>query len=116
MKQRFVLIFRQGARTLTAEEQERRRKEVRAWALHHIDDGTGLEPRVLGDQSQRLSKEASSDEPADKVIALNFLEAEDFREAIGVAKTHPGLRYGVSIEVRPWSDPRLQTAAAQPRG
>jgi len=40
------------------------------------------------------------------VIVFNFIEAADFSEAVTIAKTHPGLRYGVSIEVRPWSDPR----------
>ncbi len=42
------------------------------------------------------------------VIAFNFLEAEGFKEAIEVAESHPGLKYGVSIEVRPWSDPRAR--------
>jgi len=40
------------------------------------------------------------------VIALNFIQATDFSEAEAIAKTHPGLRYGVNIEVRPWNDPR----------
>jgi hypothetical protein len=42
------------------------------------------------------------------VIGFNFIEAKDFGEAVQVAQTHPGLRYGVSIEVRPWTDPRTQ--------
>jgi len=47
------------------------------------------------------------------VIALNFIEAADFAEAVKIAKTHPGLRYGVHIEVRPWTDPRAQRKASQ---
>jgi hypothetical protein len=45
------------------------------------------------------------------VIALNFIAAEDFDDAVRIAKTHPGLRYGVNIEVRPWKDPRASVSS-----
>jgi hypothetical protein len=112
MKAGFVFIFRQGQKTLSEDEQKRRTEEVRAWALQQIKDGRWLEPRVLGDQSIRLgdSDGAASD---GSVIALNFIQATDFDEAVNIAKTHPGLRYGVSIEVRPWTDPRAASAQRQ---
>jgi hypothetical protein len=114
MKESFVLIFRQGRKQLTEEEQKRRTEEVRRWAIQHINDGHGLDPRVLDDGSRRLGDErptgAHDDGP---VIALNFIDATDFDDAVRVANTHPGLRYGIGIEVRRWRDPRVQPAAAR---
>jgi hypothetical protein len=106
VKQQFVFIFRQGARTLTADEQKRRTEEVRAWALRYISNGTGLDPRILGEESHIFGDASLNANTASPVTALNFLEATDFNEAEQIAQTHPGLRYGISIEVRPWRDPR----------
>ena len=74
------------------------------WALKQVKDGRGLDPRVLGEESVRLGNGSIAIERS--VIALNFIEATDFSEGVKVAETHPGLRYGVNIEVRPWVDPR----------
>ena len=30
--------------------------------------------------------------------------------AVKIAETHPGLDYGIAIEVRPWRDPRAVAA------
>ncbi len=108
MKQTFVLIFRQGARSLNAEEQKQRIEEVREWAIRHVGNGSRLDPRVLGNESRLLGDTAIRADGAEAVIALNFLEAEGLKEATEVAQSHPGLKYGVSIEVRPWSDPRAR--------
>ena len=105
MKKSFVFIFRQGSRKLSDEEQKRRTEEVRTWALEQIKQGRNLEPRVLSADTFRLGEGADSDSGA-PVIALNFIEAADLNEATSIAQTHPGLRYGVTIEVRPWTDPR----------
>jgi hypothetical protein len=113
MKGSFVLIFRQGSRTLTDEEQKRRTEEVRAWAIQHINDGHRLDPRVLDDESRRVGDDASHAGGDGRVTALNFIEAIDFDDAVKIASTHPGLRYGIGIEVRPWKDPRAQSAAAR---
>ena len=110
MKGTFVLIFRKEQRELSHEEQQQRTEEVRAWVMQQIKDGRNLEPRVLGDESHSFGESANIDKP---VIALNFIEATDFSEAVKIAKTHPGLRYGVHIEVRPWTDPRAQRKALQ---
>jgi hypothetical protein len=108
----FVFIFRQGSSSLTEEEQKRRTEEVRDWATQHIKDGHGLDPRVLDNESLRLGDHATHADTEGQVIALNFIEATDFEDAVRIAKTHPGLRYGVRIEVRPWRDPRAQPAAS----
>jgi hypothetical protein len=84
-------------------------EEVSAWARQKLKDDPSFEPRVLGTESNRLGDGASTNDGA--VIALNFIQAADFNEAVEIAKTHPGLRYGgVSIEVRPWRDPGPQAA------
>src|SRR5215831_18187696 len=97
MARSFVFIFRQGSRKLAEDEQKQRTEEVREWALKQVKDGRGLDPRILGEESLRLG---------DGSIAINFIEATDFSDAVKIAESHPGLRYGVNIEVRPWIDPR----------
>jgi hypothetical protein len=109
VKKSFVFIFRKGKRTLSEEEEKRRTEEVRAWALQEAK-AHELEPRILGDESYYLGDSDKGSSSDGTVIALNFIKAEDFDEAVKVAKSHPGLRYGVSIEVRPWADPRAQPA------
>jgi hypothetical protein len=111
VKHSYVFIFRQGSRMLTGEEQQRRTEEVRDWAIKHIKDGHGLDPRVLDDESHRLGDAAATADSDGQVIALNFIEATDDDDAVTLAKTHPGLHYGVRIEVRRWRDPRAQPAA-----
>jgi len=109
--QSFVFIFRQGFTRLSDEEQKQRTEEVRRWALEQIKQGRNLEPRILGEESYRLGDDAHNKSDERTVVALNFIEATDVKEAVSIARTHPGLRYGVKIEVRSWMDPR----AAQSR-
>jgi hypothetical protein len=105
----FVFIFRQGNRILSEQEQKHRADEVRAWALGQIAEGRKLEPHLMGPEYCRVSSEGESDRaPAgadSSPAAIVFLEAGDFAEATRIAKTHPGIGYGVSIEVRPWTSP-----------
>jgi hypothetical protein len=111
MKESFVFIFRQTGKKLSQEEDKRGTEEVRAWALQQIADGRDLEPRILGEESDRVGQVSAEDFGA-QVIALNFIKAKDFSEAVEIAKSHPGHRYGISIEVRLWKDPRQQQVAA----
>ena len=106
MKKNFVFIFRQGPTRLSDEEQKQRTQEVRGWALEQMKQSRNLEPRILGDESYRLGEDARNKGDDGIVVALNFIEATDISEAVSIAKTHPGLRYGVRIEVRSWMDPR----------
>lgn len=107
MKETFVLIFREG-RQLSDEEQKRRAEAVRAWALQEVQRHN-LEPRILAHESHQLGDGIAA-ESGRRVIALNFIEADDFGEAVKIAESHPGLAYGVGIEVRPWRDPRAARA------
>lgn len=108
MKQ-FVLLFRQSPRQLSEADQKRRSDEVRSWAMTQNSQGRKLQPHILAEESRRIEPVpgnqgvASQDNP---VVAIVFLEAADFADAVKVAESHPGLRYGVSVEVRPWSGPR----------
>src|SRR5215813_936804 len=106
MKKSFVFIFRQGPTRLSDEEQKQRTEEVRGWALEQIKHGRNLEPRILGDESYRLGEDARNERDDGTIVALNFIEATDISEAVSIAKTHPGLRYGIRIEERSWMDPR----------
>ncbi|HEU5403256.1 MAG TPA: hypothetical protein VFU86_18005 [Terriglobales bacterium] len=105
MKETFVLIFREGSRKLSEQDQKNRIEAVRNWALQQVQEHN-LEPRVLDDGGRQLGEDADGNSQGRPVIALNFIEAENFEEAVKVAQSHPGLRYGVGIEVRSWRDPR----------
>ncbi len=107
MKQ-FVFLFRQG-RNLSEEEQKRRSDDVRLWAARQVNEGRRPDPRRLGEESYRVAPDGESGlAQANRewpLIAIVFLEASDFGEAVKIAKTHPGIRYGVSVEVRAWTTP-----------
>jgi hypothetical protein len=116
VKETFVFIYRQGARKLSDEEQKRRSEEVRAWATRQNSEGRKLDPRILGDENYSVGLESDGTDAANRdgrLIAIVFIEANDFSEAVKIAKTHPGIRYGVSIEVRPWGRPAPVPATAQ---
>src|SRR6266516_5035082 len=98
-------------------EQKQRSAEVVAWVKQQIADGRKLEPRVLATEHDLVvseeNKSSASTYSGGTLVAINFFEAKDFEEAVKIAKTHPGLRYGLSIEVRPWTDPLAATNAPQ---
>ena len=106
MKQ-FVFVFR-GGRELTEIEAAQRTKDVGEWARASMASGSGLDPRVFrGDKYLVNEDSAAQVLSADdrSAIALNFITASDLDEAVRIAKTHPGLRYGVSLEVSEWFSP-----------
>jgi hypothetical protein len=113
MKQ-FVFIFRQNrqsAPTVTPEEASRRREEIKAWAKQRIEEGSKFDPRELGHESFVIAPESDNDATGEKSIGnLLFLQAKDFDEAVKIAKTHPGARFGTHIEVREWAAPGLLAA------
>jgi hypothetical protein len=108
MKQ-FVFLFRQSARQLSEADQKRRAEEVRAWALRQNQEGRKLDPRILGAENHLISPDSKGSPVMQSgdgsLLAITFLEASDFTEAVTIAETHPGLHYGVSVEVREWTPP-----------
>ncbi|MBI2689067.1 MAG: hypothetical protein HYX27_22415 [Acidobacteria bacterium] len=103
----YAFLFRKGPKELSEEQQKQRAEEVSAWARRQIDEGRKLGPHMLGNENHRISPADGAPQSAGEwpVIAIVFLEARDLAEAAAIAKTHPGLRYGVSVEVRPWAPP-----------
>jgi hypothetical protein len=103
----FVLIFRQpNHQPLTDAEKHSLAKEMGPWARHQIETGHKLDPHILGPESMRRGSELSADQSGTwPITALLFLEAHDLSEATQIAESHPGLRYGANVEVRPWSPP-----------
>src|SRR6201993_2314189 len=102
--EKFAFIFRQTNHPLTQEQQKRRAEEVRDWAIHLRDHGHALDPHLLGTEryvaEPNGGKPSIAEAPADPVIAILIVDCVNFDEAKKIALTHPGLRYGVSIEVR----------------
>ena len=110
--QQFVIIFRQQPDQLTEADLANRTKETRPWAQERNAAGHRLVPRILGPESRwcapdgrRGTAPASDDGP---VTAFLFLEARDFDQAVDIARSHPAVRYGASVEVRSWSAPAVQ--------
>jgi hypothetical protein len=103
----FVIIFRQGPRTLTDADKQRRAEETTAWARRHNDAGHKLDPRILARESALRGPERTAVRQPDAwpVTALLFLNARDLNEAAQIAEAHPALRYGADVEVRPWAPP-----------
>ncbi|SRR6266508_2063392 len=112
MKQ-FVFIFRQSPRQLTDADKQRRAEETVAWARRQNGADHKLDPHILAPESAHRGPEISGATSAEAwpVTALLFLEAHDLTEAAQVAESHPALRYGANIEVRPWAPPAPTTAS-----
>jgi hypothetical protein len=115
--QKFVFIFRQSNFPMNEELQKRRAEEVRVWATRLRDAGYTLEPHLL-DEERYVADPAghnapvNSDKLGDPVIAILFVDATNFEEAKKTAATHPGLRYGVSVEVRASTSPAFAPTPA----
>src|SRR6266511_3625145 len=86
----FAFFFRQS-RQLSETEQKQRTAEVVAWVKQQISDGRKLAPRVLGQEHELVvsgeDRSAPSTNSAGTLVAINFLEAKDFEEAVKIAKT-----------------------------
>ena len=103
----FVIIFRQGPPALTDADKHRRNQETAAWARGQNSAGHQLDPHILAPESAHRGPESSAATPSEvwPITALLFLKAPDLNEAAHVAESHPALRYGVSVEVRPCGPP-----------
>jgi hypothetical protein len=110
----FVIIFRQGPQPLTDADKQRRAEETATWARRQNGAGHKLDPHILGSESALRGPENSATTSADArpITALLLLEAHDLNEAAQVAESHPALRYGASVEVRPWAEPVPVTPTA----
>ena len=106
----FAFIFRQTTFPMTAEQQKQRAEEVRLWAVRLRDEGHKMNPHLLGAESSFVSPtEAPAGDDhqpgGDPIVALLLIDFPSFEEAKKAAQSHPGLRYGVTIEIREASAP-----------
>ena len=114
----YALIF-QPTRTVTSEEQKQRGVDIAAWVKKVTDMGITLDPRNFADtlttfaleDSQVVSRNGSS---GPKPATIVFFDSPGSEQAVDIARIHPGLRYGVTVEVREWTSPR-ELAAAETR-
>ena len=114
----YALIFHTSSNhTLTPQELQQRQVEIAAWAKQVMAMGVALDPRALGETTANFSIEG------DKLVShqgssdptfrnLVFFDSASRDEAVYIARIHPGLHYGSTVEVREWTDPRQ--AAAKP--
>jgi hypothetical protein len=92
-------------------ELGQRQVEIAAWAKQVTDMGITLDPRALGETAANFSVEG------DKIVShegssdptfrnLVFFDSPSRDQAVNIARIHPGLHYGATVEVREWTDPR----------
>jgi hypothetical protein len=106
----YALIFR-NTRTLAPEELEQRKLEIAGWVKRVADIGIMLDPRALGETAATFSAEGNeiishqgSSDPTFRNLV--FFDSPSRDQAADIARIHPGLRYGATVEVREWTSPR----------
>lgn len=117
MSNTFVIIFRQGPRTLTPDDIQQRAQETTVWARRQNDAGHKLNPHILTPARERRGTEMGDTTGIDAwpVTAILLLEARDLAEAATVAGEHPATTYGANVEVRAWAPPAAAAPVAPPR-
>lgn len=113
----YVLIFR-PTRALTADELKQRAVEIPAWVKRVGNMGIILDPRALSPSAVRLSQQNESvvteEGSADPTLTnFVFFDAANREQAVEVARVHPGLHYGVNVEIREWTSPAANPPATQ---
>jgi len=113
----YVLIFR-PTRALTADEAKQRAVEIPAWVKRVNGMGITIDPKALSASAVRLSQQNGSvvrqEGSADPTLTnLVFFDAAGEEQALEVARIHPGLHYGVDVEVREWTFPGAGRTEAQ---
>jgi hypothetical protein len=103
-------LFFRASRTLTPEELKQRAIDIQLWVKRVTEMGITLDPRGLG-EATRFSAEGNTVvshegamDPA--LTTIVFFDSASSEQAAEIARIHPGLRYGVSVELREWSAPR----------
>jgi hypothetical protein len=113
---KFAFIFRQSPFSMTEEVRQRRAKEVADWAVHLRAEGHTLEPHLLAEEHATVALDTThANETGDPIVAILVLDAASFDEAKQIAATHPGLHYGIRIEVRPAAIPGFPPTPAPAR-
>lgn len=106
----YVLIFH-SSRTLTPGELKQRADGITSWVRTVTAMGIVIDPRALGSTilslsapaGEVVSHEGSSDPTFGNLV---FFDSASREQAIEVARSHPGLRFGSEVELREWAPPR----------
>ena len=111
----YAFIFRQTPIRLTEERRKQRAEEVARWATRLRDAGHTMSPHLLGSEravftSEGLDSGAANPQAGDPVVAILVAGFASFDEAKRAASTHPGLHYGVTIEIREATAPQFRPA------
>jgi hypothetical protein len=116
----YALIFR-ATRRLTPEDREQLFPDIHVWVKQVIEMGITLDPRALGDAETHLSLEGDTVVSREEEIGLTpitfviFFDSESRDQAMEIARIHPALRYGTTIEVRDWMSGRQADANQESR-
>jgi hypothetical protein len=113
----YALVFYASTRTLTPAELKQRQVEILDWAREVTAMGVNLDPRSFHAPLARLSPSggevvSANDGTSAPFSNIVFFDSASEEQAMHVAKIHPGLHYGATVEVREWTSPR--PVAAQP--
>jgi hypothetical protein len=116
----YALIFH-TPRPLTPADPEKMKQrgiDIAAWVKRVTETGIALDPRNFGEMVANFAPEGSEvvsrKEPTDPTFAtIVFFDSPSREQAVNIARTHPGLRYGVTVEVREWTSPRETMAKSQ---
>ncbi|MCU1274407.1 MAG: hypothetical protein JWO48_1838 [Bryobacterales bacterium] len=110
----YALLFH-ATRALTPEEVKQRAVEIAAWVQQVTEIGITLDPRSLGETATTfavkgndvVSRTGSNDPTLSTIV---FFDSQSSDQASNIARKHPGMHYGVTVELREWTSPR-ETAA-----
>lgn len=101
----YALLF-YPTRALTSEEQSRRATEIAKWVKQVREMGVNLDPRVLGESGAVLPESPSHNGTGPRLTNIVFFDASSQGDALSIARIHPGLHYGVIVDVREWTVPQ----------
>lgn len=96
----YAFLFRTG-QVLAAADLARRNAAARDWALARRTEGTLRAAHPFEDAGAVVSAEGSAAvSPDHPVASVLVIAAESLDAATRLAKTHPGLPFGTTIEIR----------------
>ncbi len=106
----YALIFH-VTRSLSPGEQKQRAVDIADWVKQVTEMGIRLDPRNFGETAAKFSSEreemvSSKESSSSALTTIVFFDTADREQAVHIARIHPGLRYGVAVEVREWTSPR----------
>lgn len=106
----YALIFR-ATRPFLPTEQEQRLNDIANWVKQVTEMGIMLDPRNFGETAASFAEDqgeiVSAKEAGNSALStIVYFDTEDRALAVDIARIHPGLRYGATVELREWTSPR----------